>query len=197
LKIAAVRVEGATHTRQSFLGSIIKPHLPGPYNHDESTLQSVLLKARNIGHTLQMTDLFHTVHAVVEPSRDHLAAPEDVDIIFKTKEKGRFLFKTSTEFGNSEGSAVSETLKVPEVLVLISGRLYWAGFATFSVVRKSWRVRSRWALRRADRFTRHCPLRSHHPCLHMGRYLCSDMNGTTLVTLVAQRLCAVSKQSSG
>jgi outer membrane protein insertion porin family len=106
LNLAAVRIEGATHTRESFLGFLVKPHLPSPFTHDESTLQSVLLKARDIGHTLQATDLFQSVYAVVEPSRDPLAAAQDVDLVFKTREKGRFFLKTSTEFGNSEGSAV-------------------------------------------------------------------------------------------
>ena len=88
--------------------------------HSASTLQSVLLKARNIGHTLQATDLFQSVHAVVEPSRDPVAAADDVDLIFKTKEKGRFMLKTSTEFGNDEGSVVRQlkALKLTSVLVL-------------------------------------------------------------------------------
>jgi outer membrane protein insertion porin family len=107
LNIAAIRVEGATHTRQSFLGSLVKPHFPNPFIHERTTLQDVLLKARDIGHILQATDLFQSVNAVIEPSRDALAAAEDVDIVFKTREKGRFFLKTSTEFGNNEGSAVS------------------------------------------------------------------------------------------
>lgn len=32
---------------------------------------------------------------------------EDVDVIFKTREKGRYFIKTSTEMGNGEGNAVS------------------------------------------------------------------------------------------
>ena len=77
-----------------------------PYSHNESTLQSVLLKARNIGHTLQETDLFHNVNATLEPTRDVTAPVRDVDLVFKTKERGRLQLKTSTEFGNQEGSAV-------------------------------------------------------------------------------------------
>jgi outer membrane protein insertion porin family len=66
----------------------------------------VLLKARNIGHTLQETGLFHYVNAALEPTRDLTAPAHDVDLVFKTKEKGRLQLKTSTEFGNQEGSAV-------------------------------------------------------------------------------------------
>ena len=79
-----------------------------PFTQDESTLQSVLLKARNIGHTLQETGLFHYVNASVEPTRDVAAPVHDIDLVFKTKEKGRLQLKTSTEFGNQEGSAVCE-----------------------------------------------------------------------------------------
>ena len=101
-----MRIEGANHTRESFLGSIVRHHLKDPYSHNESTLQSVLLKARNIGHTLQDTDLFHYVNATLESTRDLTAPVHDVDLVFKTKEKGRLQLKTSTEFGNQEGSAV-------------------------------------------------------------------------------------------
>jgi outer membrane protein insertion porin family len=81
-----------------------------PYTHDESTLQSVLLKVRNIGHTLQETGLFHYVNATIESARDVTAPVHDVDLVFKTKERGRLQLKTSTEFGNQEGSAVRELL---------------------------------------------------------------------------------------
>ena len=101
-----MRIEGADNTRESFLGSIVKHHVGDPYSHEESTLQAVLLKARNIGHTLQETGLFHYVNATLEPTRDVTARVQDVDLVFKTKEKGRLQLKTSTEFGNQEGSAV-------------------------------------------------------------------------------------------
>ena len=106
LRIASVRIEGAHNTRESFLGSIVRHHIGDPYSHDESTLQTVLLKARNIGHTLQETGLFHHVNAALEPTRDVTAPVQDVDLVFKTKERGRLQLKTSTEFGNQEGSAV-------------------------------------------------------------------------------------------
>ena len=78
-----------------------------PHSYDESTLQAVLLTTRNIGHTLQETGLFHHVNAALEPTRDVTAPVHDVDLVFKTKERGRLQLKTSTEFGNQEGSAVS------------------------------------------------------------------------------------------
>ena len=110
LHIASVRIEGADRTRKSFLGSIVGHHIGDPYSHNESTLQSVLLTARNIGHTLQETGLFHHVNAALQPARDVTAPVHAVDLVFKTKEKGRLHLKTSTEFGNQEGSAVREIL---------------------------------------------------------------------------------------
>ena len=101
-----MRIEGADHTRESFLGSIVRHHIEDVHSYDESTLQSVLLTTRNIGHTLQETGLFHYVNAALEPTRDVTAPAHDVDLVFKTKERGRLQLKTSTEFGNQEGSAV-------------------------------------------------------------------------------------------
>lgn len=105
-----MRIEGADRTRESFLGSIVRHHIGNPYSRDESTLQSVLLATRNIGHTLQESGLFHYVNAGLEPTRDVTAPAQDVDLVFKTKERGRLQLKTSTEFGNQEGSAVRGVL---------------------------------------------------------------------------------------
>lgn len=110
LRIASVRIEGADRTRESFLGSIVGHHIGDLHTHDESTLQSVLLTARNLGHTLQETGLFHYVNAALQPARDLTAPVHAVDLVFKTKERGRLQLKTSTEFGNQEGSAVREIL---------------------------------------------------------------------------------------
>ncbi|EPQ53872.1 hypothetical protein GLOTRDRAFT_13105, partial [Gloeophyllum trabeum ATCC 11539] len=110
LRIAAVRVEGAPHTRSSFLGFLINPLL-APAAAETSTLESVLHTTRRISHILQDSDIFSHVEAKIEPSRDPLATDRDVDVVFKTREKGRFYVKTSTEFGNNEGGA-SATARV-------------------------------------------------------------------------------------
>ncbi|KAI0318083.1 surface antigen-domain-containing protein [Amylostereum chailletii] len=101
-RVAAVHVEGAKHTRRSFLQSIVSPHL---IQHDPATFESVLLTTRNIGHYLRETDVFQSVAAKLEPSSAPGAKPGDVDIIFTTRERGRFFLKTSTEVGNNEGNA--------------------------------------------------------------------------------------------
>jgi len=100
-RIAAVRVDGAKSTSRSFLASLVYPHLPS-----ESSFDSVLRATRDIGHYLVKSDLFQSVHARLEPSADPTAKPGDIDVVFSTRERPRFFLKTSTEVGNSEGTAV-------------------------------------------------------------------------------------------
>jgi len=104
MNISAVRVEGATITRSSFLGFLINPLLTP--KDSSSKLESVLDTTRKISHILHKTDVFKSVEAKIEHARDSLANADDVDIVFKTREKGRYYLNTSTELGNNEGSAV-------------------------------------------------------------------------------------------
>ncbi|KAI0353404.1 hypothetical protein OH77DRAFT_628273 [Trametes cingulata] len=110
LHIASVRVRGATRTRDSFLGSIIEPVLQAP-DEKGATLESVLRKTKQIKGLLEETDIFNQVEAVIDRSRDPLAHPEDVDVVFLTREKGRLYLNTSTQVGNNEGGA-SATARV-------------------------------------------------------------------------------------
>ncbi|KAG6829367.1 hypothetical protein H0H87_011658 [Tephrocybe sp. NHM501043] len=108
LSISSVRVEGATNTRSSFLGSLINPLLPeSPASHSASNLESVLHTSRQISHLLQKSDIFHSVEATIDRARDASASPTDVDVVFKVREKGRLYLKTSTELGNNEGNAAA------------------------------------------------------------------------------------------
>jgi outer membrane protein insertion porin family len=107
-----VRVEGAHSTRKSFLGSLIEPFFPASKaspapDNPEQTLESVLHTARGIAHRLHDTDIFKSVEVGLEKSRDFLAHEDAIDIVFKTREKGKFYLKTATEIGNGEGTAVS------------------------------------------------------------------------------------------
>lgn len=104
LNISAVRVEGATYTRRSFLGSIIDPAISS--NHAASTLETVLHTTRRISNTLKKTDIFASVEPFVDIARDPLAGPNDIDIVLRTKERGRYFFSTATEMGSGEGSIV-------------------------------------------------------------------------------------------
>ncbi|KAJ7716259.1 surface antigen-domain-containing protein [Mycena maculata] len=102
-QIASVRVEGAPHTRPSFLQFLIDPLIPPP--SAENDLQTALHTARRISNVLQRTDIFHSVDVKLERARAILASKHDVNLVFTTKEKGRFFAKSSTEVGNNEGSA--------------------------------------------------------------------------------------------
>ncbi|THH19607.1 hypothetical protein EW146_g1596 [Bondarzewia mesenterica] len=105
-RVASVRVDGAAHTRKGFLASLINPHIsPSSAADQPANLASVLRATRDISHVLQRTDLFQSIDVKLERSREALAKENDVDIIFTTREKGRFYMKTSTEVGNNEGSA--------------------------------------------------------------------------------------------
>ncbi|KAF8804775.1 hypothetical protein BYT27DRAFT_7106989 [Phlegmacium glaucopus] len=108
VNVSAVRVEGAAHTRKSFLASIINPAIPPPNppsSLQPNTLEDVLHATRRISNILKKTDIFTSVEARLDRPRDPLAHPGDVDLVFKTKERGRLYASSSTELGNNEGSA--------------------------------------------------------------------------------------------
>ena len=102
LHIASVHIDGTPNTRRSFLSSLIRPQLPSAH----PTLESVLHTTRQITQSLHKSDIFQSVEAKIEKSQDALARDGDIDIIFKTCEKGRFFLNTSTEVGNGKGNTV-------------------------------------------------------------------------------------------
>lgn len=102
-----MRVEGALNTRRSFLNLLINPFLSAP-DDEGYNLKSVLRTTQAISHMLQEADIFQSVEAKIEKSRNLLSREGDVDVIFKTREKGRFFINTATELGNGEGNAVSQ-----------------------------------------------------------------------------------------
>lgn len=178
-RIAAIRVEGATHTRRSFLNSLVHPFLVNDPDKPQ-TLENVLHSARAFGHVLHETDIFQSIGAKLEASRDVYASSGDVDVVFKTKEKGRFYLSTSTEVGNNEGGAVS--LRSPfdshfELSTHCRARAVVS--ATFLVERRlSKRI---WLSlqRHAYRSTRHCLRRSHGHLVPVARSRFSAWRGTT------------------
>ncbi|KAJ3802709.1 mitochondrial protein [Lentinula aff. detonsa] len=105
LRIASVRVEGAHKTRPSFLGFLINPIISPNSEEHPQDVQTVLHTTRRISDLLQRADIFHSVSARIERSKDELFPADAVDLVFKAREKGRFYLKTSTELGNNEGSA--------------------------------------------------------------------------------------------
>jgi hypothetical protein len=86
-------------------GEAIPPPNP-PSAFQPNTLEDVLHATRRISNILQKTDIFTSIEAHLERPRDPLARPGDVDLVFKTKERGRLYASSSTELGNNEGSAV-------------------------------------------------------------------------------------------
>ncbi|KAI6165870.1 surface antigen-domain-containing protein [Pisolithus thermaeus] len=117
LRIASVKVHGATHTSKAFLDWLIRPRLTSSQSDHATnahpTLHSVLQTTRSISHSLSATDLFRTVSARIERSPE--GTPGDVDLNFAVTERGRFFVKTATEIGNCEGSA-SITARLTNVL---------------------------------------------------------------------------------
>ncbi|KAI0305258.1 surface antigen-domain-containing protein [Multifurca ochricompacta] len=111
-RIAAVRIDGAKNTRRSFLASLVYPHIP--HHSTPSSFESVLHATRDIGHYLVQSDLFQSVHALLQPSAEPGAKTGDIDIVFTTRERPRFFLKTSTEVGNNEGNA-SATSRIRNV----------------------------------------------------------------------------------
>jgi outer membrane protein insertion porin family len=116
--ISAVRVEGAKNTSHSFLGSIIYPAISQSSANHASTLGDVLQATRSISRALNKTNIFSSVEVEIARPHDPLAASEGVDLLFKTKEKGRYHLSSSTELGNNEGSAVCIDLISSVILVL-------------------------------------------------------------------------------
>lgn len=106
-RLASVRVEGAANTRSSFLGWLIAPHLANAPDAEHVTLGNALHTSRGITRTLIETDIFATVEPRIEASRDVFAKDGDVDLVLRTRERGRFFVKGGTEVGSGEGSAVS------------------------------------------------------------------------------------------
>jgi hypothetical protein len=185
-------VEGAAHTRQSFLAWLINPHLPQP--SEPSTLESVLHITRQLSHILQETDAFHTVDATIERSRDVLANARDVDVVFKTREKGRYYMKTATEMGNEEGTAVSEVL-FSVSLSLISCRASPHELEMHLEARRP----SKPIYPSAQKHVEHTrpPYLFHCPPIstRLAVYLSSAWIEITQVTQARRKACAVSKLS--
>lgn len=65
----------------------------------------MLHTTRKAADILVKTGLFASVSAEIKRSPDPLSPPNSVDVILKTKERGRYTVQSATELGNNEGSA--------------------------------------------------------------------------------------------
>lgn len=108
-RIGAIRVEGAHRTRTSFVGSLIKPYLAAPADGSSSrptTLADVLSTTQDVRSLLLDTNIFTSVKPTLERSWSPLAERDDIDIVFRCTERGKYVIRTATDVGNQEGSAV-------------------------------------------------------------------------------------------
>ena len=179
-RIAAIRVEGATHTRRSFLSSLVHPYLSSSAESPQ-TLEGVLHTTRQFGHVLNETDIFQHVSARLEASRDVYAKTGDVDVVFKAKEKGRLYLSTSTEVGNNEGGAVCLflCLRIPLLNKICIHRARPVAFATPLVVQRPSKPTSLLLPQPAFPSTRRSLLRSPTPSKRAARYHYSVWRETT------------------
>ncbi|KAG8995249.1 hypothetical protein FRB94_009324 [Tulasnella sp. JGI-2019a] len=111
-RITAIRVEGAPNTRASFLAGIIEPHIQSGVSRSanatappKTSLAEVLETTRRISSLLQETQVFKSVHTTIERSGFPFADDNDVEVVYRCKERGKWFLKTSTDIGNQEGSA--------------------------------------------------------------------------------------------
>jgi outer membrane protein insertion porin family len=112
MHISAIRVEGATTTRSSFLDWLINPHLERHVSRigeaqEGENVRAVLNTAKRITNALLETDNFASVEPRIEAAKSYLANEGDVELVFATKPKGRYFLKTATEIGDQEGNVVS------------------------------------------------------------------------------------------
>ncbi|KAF5369789.1 hypothetical protein D9758_001377 [Tetrapyrgos nigripes] len=103
LHIASVRILNAKQTRASFLEWLINPLRPAITAHQD--VETTLHAIQNISEILRRSDNFEAVVPSLERSRDELSHPQDVDLVFKTIEKGKYALKTSTTAGQGEVDA--------------------------------------------------------------------------------------------
>ncbi|GAA5895455.1 hypothetical protein JCM6882_006257 [Rhodosporidiobolus microsporus] len=126
MRLNAIRILGATHTRPSFLSRIFAPHLtslPPPSFLSSSfpptsptaatdpisayTLRSVLKTSQEIVANLEKFDIFRTLSASIEKPLSVLAHPEEVDLVLRVTEAPRYFLRTATDVGDGEGSATA------------------------------------------------------------------------------------------
>lgn len=199
-RLASVRVEGAAHTRSSFLGWLIAPHLTKVSGADPATLGNALHATRGIAHTLLATDIFAAVEPRLEASRDVFAKDGDVDLVLKTRERGRFFLKGGTEVGSGEGSAVR--LSQLGVLLcpacsLVLPRPQRPVCGTYLAGRRPSRRTFLRARRPGVRSRRRLRPRSHPTCVRAASWRCSGSSGITQALRAHPRRCMAFGRRSG
>ncbi|KAI9670436.1 MAG: hypothetical protein M1829_004759 [Trizodia sp. TS-e1964] len=110
--ISSIQVLGATRTRKSFLQRILNPVL-SPSNGTPYTLTEALKAVSGCANNLNRFDIFHAPISLYIDRSDATASstgPNEIDVFFSVREKSRYLIKTGTDLGNTEGSAYGNIL---------------------------------------------------------------------------------------
>lgn len=149
LRLNAIRVVGAKHTRTDFLARIAAPFLSDDKDDSQraysDTLRGVLQKTRGFREALQKFDIFSEIEEGLESSPGVMNTDQDVDLIVKVKEGSKYFLRTATDVGDGEGSAVRSLLGdlcVSCTLLTRTayGRLQQHGYETLSVVERHWKA---------------------------------------------------------
>ncbi|KAI0912655.1 outer membrane protein [Ustulina deusta] len=110
--LSSIQIHGAKNTRKSFLDPLFRPLVEDSRNV-AYTLSDLLDEVGGAVSKLQKFDIFHpdiVVHLSQPPHLDPSASPTDLDVSLRVREKSRFMLKTGTDLGNTEGSAYGTML---------------------------------------------------------------------------------------
>ncbi|KAI5856136.1 outer membrane protein, OMP85 family [Durotheca rogersii] len=105
--LSSIYIHGAKHTRKSFLDPLFEPLVQDSRNADY-TLADMLEQVGSAVERLHKFDIFQpqiVFHLSRPPHLDPSSSPTDLDVSLRVRERPRFLIKTGTDMGNTEGSA--------------------------------------------------------------------------------------------
>ncbi|KAI1276924.1 outer membrane protein, OMP85 family [Xylaria sp. FL0933] len=110
--LSSIHIHGAKNTRKSFLNPLFQPLVEDSRNVNY-TLSDLLSEVGGAVSRLQKFDIFHpdiVVHLSQPPHLEPSTSPTDLDVSLRVREKSRFMLKTGTDLGNTEGSAYGTML---------------------------------------------------------------------------------------
>ncbi|KAI1291349.1 outer membrane protein, OMP85 family [Xylaria venustula] len=110
--LSSIQIHGAKNTRKDFLHPLFQPLVEDSRNATY-TLSELLNEVGGAVSKLQKFDIFHpdiVVHLSQPPHLDPSTSPTDLDVSLRVREKSRFMLKTGTDLGNTEGSAYGTML---------------------------------------------------------------------------------------
>ncbi|KAI1076895.1 outer membrane protein, OMP85 family [Whalleya microplaca] len=112
ITLSSVQIHGARNTRKSFLDPLFQP-LVADSRNENYTMADMLGQMSAAVEKLQKFDIFqpNILFHLSRPSHlDPSSSPTDLDVSLRVREKSRFMLKTGTDLGNTEGSAYGSML---------------------------------------------------------------------------------------